>query len=71
MVTGMGKRQALEFVPLPVPGLHKKKTTGKKMEAKKFLVLIFLPPFFAFSSPRSPRPPVQILVAACRAGTLR
>jgi hypothetical protein len=54
----MGKRQFLEIIPLPLiplpfPGLPKKKTAGKKMEAKKSPDVIFLPPsfcllFFAF-----------------------
>jgi hypothetical protein len=47
----MGRRPHLEiiplpFIPLPVPGLSKKKKAGQKMEAIKSLFLYFCPGLF-------------------------
>jgi hypothetical protein len=38
-------RRDFRFVP-PAPVLPKDETTGRKMEARKFLILMFLPPSF-------------------------
>jgi hypothetical protein len=48
---GIGRRPhlgiiPLPLIPLPVPGLPKKKKAGQKMESIKFLFLYFPPPSF-------------------------
>jgi hypothetical protein len=67
--------------PYPLPFFPKSKTAGKKMEAKKFLVFMFLPPYFChglFVWSYSPAASglfhdtayIFALVAACRAASL-